>query len=130
MAGSQKQERKQEQFIANLLNTATIAQAAKASGISEATAGRWLKEPAFLQAYNDARSHLLRHAVGVLANGLTAGAVVLRSIVQGDGPPAAKVAAIRLMYDIILRNQELEVLEARILGLEAKVAAHEVPHGP
>src|SRR5437868_5370620 len=117
----QKLEHKQAQFIVHLFNTATMAQAAKATGISEATAGRWMKEPAFLHAYAEARSQLLRHGLGHLAQGLTTGALVLRSIVQGDGPPAAKIAAIRLMYDIVLRHQELELLEARIQDLEAKV---------
>jgi hypothetical protein len=128
MAGhghGQKLSRHQEALIAHLLTCPPIAQAAKASGISEATAGRWLKEPAFLQAYQDARSQLLRHGVAHVAQGLVHGALVLRSILQSDAPPAAKIAAIRLMYDIVMRDREQESLEVRLAQLEAHVATLE-----
>lgn len=51
----EKQTRKQSIFIANLLAEPTVKEAAQKSGIGEATAYRWMKDPAFQESYREAR---------------------------------------------------------------------------
>ncbi len=47
----EKQTRKQEIFIANLLLEPNIRAAAKKTGIGEATGWRWLQDPVFQEQY-------------------------------------------------------------------------------
>ena len=59
----QKLSRQHEVFIATLLTTPTVKQAAKAAGIAEATAGRWMKDPGFKAAYAEARRQALQEQI-------------------------------------------------------------------
>ena len=56
----EKLTRKQEAAIAALLAESSIGAAARKARIGEATLQRWLRLPAFAQAYRDARQQLVR----------------------------------------------------------------------
>src|SRR5262245_29807917 len=60
----EKLSRQQEAAIAALLTEPTLADAATAAGVGEATLRRWLRLPAFRAAYRRARRELVEEAVG------------------------------------------------------------------
>ena len=112
--------RRQEAFIATLLNCATIAQAARTAGIAEVTAGRWLKEPSFQEAYRTARRHVVQHAVARVQQATCTAVETLEAIMQDpEAPASARVSAAKAVLETAIRAIELEDLEVRIVALEA-----------
>lgn len=113
--------RRQERFLTALLSYPTIVQAAKAAGISEATAGRWMKEEAFAAAYRDARRKALDQILAFVEQTMTASVAVLRSVMLAqDTPPAVKVTAAKVILETGLRCFEIGDQEARLQALEAE----------
>jgi hypothetical protein len=62
----EKLTRKQELAISALLATQTLAEAAHAAELGEATLRRWLKLPSFRRAYLDARRQVVEGVVSRL----------------------------------------------------------------
>jgi transposase-like protein len=60
----QKTTSRQEAVIAALLTEPTYAKAAAKAGVSASTVYKWLRQPAFRQAYRRARQELIEHAIG------------------------------------------------------------------
>jgi hypothetical protein len=104
-----------------LLTCPTIAQAAKAAGVSEATAGRWLKDSAFQGAYREVRRQALDRAIVMLEQGMLGAVAVLRTVMTApDTPAATKVRAALGILETGLRAYELGEIEERIRALEAQ----------
>jgi hypothetical protein len=100
----------------------TIEQAAKAVGISEATAGRWMKERTFQDAYRAARRQALDKTLAFIEHTTLASVLVLRSVMlAADTPAPTKVAAAKVLLDTALRAFELGDQEARIQNLEQEM---------
>jgi hypothetical protein len=120
MAGHTKKPQRQEAFLAALLTQPTIALAAKAASISEATAARWLREPEFAHRYRKAKERMVGEAISFLQQSMVAAVAVLRQTMTADNTkPAQKVMAARTILELGLRTYELQELEARITALEA-----------
>jgi hypothetical protein len=116
----EKMTRRWEQAIISLLTHVTIGQAAKAAKVNEATLRRWMREPAFKEAYHNARADLLQQALGHAAEGLVEAALVLRQILcNQDAPASARVAAAKALFDLSFKDRDIEHLEARLAVLEA-----------
>jgi hypothetical protein len=116
----EKLSRKQEALISALLLAPTLAAAAQAVGVHEATAWRWLKDPAFQEAYRDARREVVRQAVAQVQQACRIAVTTLTGVMQdGESPASAKVAAARTVLETAIKAVELEDLEARIAALEA-----------
>jgi DNA-binding MurR/RpiR family transcriptional regulator len=110
---------KQETAIAHLLSERTIAAAATASDISEATLLRWLKKPEFATAYRDARREVVTHAITGLQRSCSEAVATLLAIATNpEAPAAARVTAARTILDTSIRAVELEDLAARVEALE------------
>jgi transposase len=62
---------KRDQLIVVLLSGLTIRRAAERVGVSERTARRWMKEPAFREAYEQARREAFDAALSVLQGAST-----------------------------------------------------------
>ena len=120
----EKQTRRQEQAIAALLTEDSLIKAAAVIGVNESTLRHWLRTPTFRTAYRQAREDVLQHALGAVSEGLGQGVTVLRQILRdGESPASARVAAVRLLFDLTFKDRELENLEARLAELEATVLA-------
>src|SRR4030095_6708793 len=105
----EKMTRRWEQAIISLLTHVTIGQAAKAAKVNEATLRRWMREPAFKEAYHNARADLLQQALGHAAEGLVEAALVLRQILRNqDAPASAQVAAAKALFDLSFRDRDIE----------------------
>ncbi len=110
---------KQEALIVALLAAPTIQEAAKAAGVPERTAHRWLHEEAFTTAYMHARRDALRQATARLTRASSAVVSVLLQIAADkDASAAARVTACRTVLEFAYRAEELEDLAARLAALE------------
>ncbi len=113
---------KQEALIAALLAAPTIQAAAKAAGVPERTAHRWLHEEAFTTAYMRARRDALRQATARLTRASSAVVSVLLQIAADkDASAAARVTACRTVLEFAYRAEELEDLAARLDALEGRM---------
>ena len=111
---------KQDALIAALLTSPTIQDAAKAVGVSETTAHRWLRtDEAFTAAYLKARRAAVGQAIARLQQ-LSSGAVAVLAQVASDkqAPASSRVAAASKILEVAIKAVELEDLEARIAALE------------
>jgi hypothetical protein len=104
--GRSKKPRSQERAIAALLSEPTRAAAATQAGVSEATLGRWLKDPAFGVAYRQARRELVRAAVERLQAAAAEAVDTLRSIARGGAKDGDRVRAAVALLDLAFRGIE------------------------
>lgn len=117
----EKESRKRELAVGALLTKGTLAEAAAEVGIAESTLRRWLKKPRFQEAYRQARSQVVKHAVAQLQVGLSVATQALIAVAgDSDAPHAARVSAARSMFEFSLRAVELEDIEERLRRLEAR----------
>lgn len=107
-----------EQAIAALLETSTLREAAGQVGVAESTLKRWLSEPEFAAAYQQARRQVLEAALASLSGAAGKAVQTLVRILDGDSPNAA-VRAAGLILDHAERGAELLDLNARLEQLEA-----------
>lgn len=115
----EKQTRKQSIFIANLLAEPTVKEAAQKSGIGEATAYRWMKDPAFQESYREARWESVSQAVRQSQQLSVEAMNTIRSIMNNESAPAgARLSAARSILEFAVKTVELEDLTARVEKLE------------
>ena len=120
-AHGEKRTRKEEALIAALLSYPTVRQAAEAAGISEASANRYMKDPAFTEAYRQARRQALDRVLAVLEQGMLQAVAVLRTVLADAATPAStKVRADLGLLGLCVRASMLEDQEARLQALEAE----------
>jgi uncharacterized protein YggE len=113
---------KQEKAVAALLTEPTISAAAAKAGIGERTLHRWLEEPAFDQAYRNARRKAVQRAIGRLQQVSTAAvAVLVRVMANEEAPSGTRVAAARTVLEFAIRAVELEDHEERLAELERRL---------
>lgn len=116
----EKLSRKQEQAIAALLTAPSITEAAQQTGIGEQTLFRWLKDPAFAEAYRQARRQVVQQAITQLQAACGEAVENLRVIMGNpEAPASARVSAARTVLEMAVKAVELEDLEQRLSALEA-----------
>ena len=122
----EKLSRTQERAIAALLQQPTISKAAEVAGVAEVTLWRWLRLPAFQEEYRDARRQTVQQAIAQTQQITGAAVRTLAAImVDTEAPAGSRVAAARAVLDTALKAVELEDMEARLVALEAAVAAQQ-----
>ena len=118
-------EEKQEKAITALLTSHTIAQAAKAAGVSERTLFRWLQEEAFQGEYRRARWLAAGQAIAMLQKISSEAARALQDVFNdSEAPASARVSAARAVIELSLKSIEIENLELRITKLERGEFTH------
>ncbi|MFN2513842.1 MAG: transposase family protein [Pyrinomonadaceae bacterium] len=119
-----KLDRKTEAAIVALLAHPTMAEAAKAAGVSETTLWRWLQRDDFRKKYREAQDKVFDDALGSLQGASTEAVSCLRRNLS-CGNPSAEVHAARTILDYTLKARELFNLKNRIALLEAALKARE-----
>ena len=115
----EKLSRKKETAIKSLLETDTVAAAAKAAGISEATAWRWMKDPEFKEAFREAKKRVLDYSIGRLQQATGTAINALISIVSDEEAPAsARVSGAKTILEMAVKVAEIDDIENRIEALE------------
>jgi site-specific recombinase XerD len=111
---------RQQRAIEQLLTAESLTQAAVAAGISRRTLTRWLADPAFVAALEQAGSEAVANAARKLS-GLSETAVEeLRSILENGSTEVVRLRAIEMVLAHALRWRELADLERRVAALEEK----------
>ena len=109
----------QEKAIIALVNEPTVKKAADSLGINESTIYRWMKEPAFAQAYREARRENFRHAIALTQRYAPAAVQTLMKVMQDPGSAhASKVSAATALLKFSRESIELDELVQRIEVLE------------
>ncbi len=115
----EKLTRKKEQAILALLTERTVAEAAAATGVSEATLTRWMKLQEFGVAYREARREAVSMAIARVQSACTGAVEVLQHVMHDDQtPPSVRVSAAKTILDTTFRAAELEDLSVRVMLLE------------
>lgn len=123
MTAESGKSRKKEEAIAALLVHPTIAGAAKAAGVSEASLLRWLKEETFATDYRTARRQAVEVAIGLLQKASGAAVATLVSIMQdAEKAGSVRVSAARSVLDMAFKGMELQDMEVRLGVLETALA--------
>lgn len=119
-AQSEQLSQTQERALIALLSCSSVASAARAVDVGEATLWRWLQLPAFKMRYRELRKQATQVAVIRLQQAMGDAAEALHEVATNVlAPPAARVAAARAILDTGLRATVLEELGADLEDLEA-----------
>lgn len=110
---------KQWKFLSLLLAAKTIAEAAKEAGISEATAYRWIADPAFKQAQDAAQADLFEAGMSALKGEFSKAVQTLDRNLQAD-QAADQIRSAKTIIEQVIANQHLV---DRIAELEAELEA-------
>lgn len=114
----EKWTRKADALVAALLVQPNVESAAKAAGVSIATARRWSKRQEFSERYAEARREVMRAVIAEVQGAAREAVACLREICQRGEVESARVSAAKSLLDMALRAVELEDLEKRITRLE------------
>ncbi len=119
MAGhGEKRTRKQAEAIAALLDSPTIKVAAERIGLHEKTLQNWLKQPAFIREFDEAKRQITSHVLGRLqaAGGLAISTLMELATTGHEANVRLKAATQILTH--LLQAQELIEVESRLRVLE------------
>lgn len=109
-----------------LLATGDQQQAAAAAGVTDRTIRRWLVEPAFVAALQEAQGALLDATTNDLVRASGGAVGLLRRTVENvDAPLALRIRAAGILLDSTLRWRELRDIERRLAALEAAQGAQD-----
>ena len=112
---------KQEKFLLALITTPTTLQASEKAGITESTAYRYMKLPAFKEAQRKLMRELMATVTGRLQYEATASVNVLAELRDNpDTPPYSRVEASKILLEMAYKTYELDDVLQRIEQLEEK----------
>ena len=110
---------KQRRAINALMESRTTREAAKIAAIGERTLYRWLSEPIFRQALQEAENQAAYTTARGLNTGTGQALDVLAGILAGDEiSDAVKLQAAKAWIDYFLKTRDYANLDARITALE------------
>jgi predicted transcriptional regulator len=101
----------------------TIEDAAKTSGVSEATVFRRLRRDEFRERITTCQEEFLERSVAVLADGALAAALQLRTLVLNGRTDGIKLQAAKALLEVQLKVRRIVTLEKRIRKLERQEAS-------
>jgi hypothetical protein len=111
---------RQELAVRALLTAPTQEAAAKAAGISTVTLWRFMKQPEFRDAFQEARREVVGQTVARLQRSSLEAVNTLNAIsVNESAAPTARVSAAKAILDMSFKAVEIDDLSARIEALEA-----------
>lgn len=117
--GCEKLGRKKEEAIVALLSYRTVEDAARSCNKRARTLYRWLAEPEFRAAYQNARRAAFSQSIGRLQQASSAAvSTLMKVMVDSAAPASAKVRAAAAVLDHAAKGIELEDLEQRLATLE------------
>ena len=119
MAASGNLSARKQRFVVALFAEPTILDAAKAAGVSERTAHRYVRDPDVKRALSEALDNLLGDVTRQTVAAMGAAVRTLAALHQaGDIPPGARVSAARAILGSGLTMREAVDLAQRVTELE------------
>jgi hypothetical protein len=117
-----------EQAITALLSHRSVDEAARAVGISPNTLLRWMKEPEFEAALQEARRMAFSQAIGRLQDaGGAAVTTVLKIMLDPKTPAGTRLRAAEVVLEQGTKATDMEELEDRVAKLERTAASGRKP---
>jgi len=118
---------KQAAFLPALLSYPTIKEACFSSGISEATAWRWLNSDSkFREQYRLARRQVVEHVIVRIQIDAASAAKVLRDVADDkEASASARVSAAKSIIELAVKAVEIGDVEARLEALEQHIKQRE-----
>ena len=114
-----KFDHKKEQAIAALLSRRNAEEAARAVGISANTLLRWIKDPEFDAAYQEARRTAFSQSIALLQDGSGAAVkTVLKIMLDSNVSAGTRLRAAEVVLGQGAKAFEMEGIEARVAQLE------------
>ena len=110
-----------ETLIVALASGLSVRNAAKRAAVSESTAFRRLRDPAFRQRVDETRGTLFSEALGRLADAASEAVNTLRGLLGKKSPPAVRLAASRAVLDLGVRMRDSIELESRMRAMEERL---------
>lgn len=116
-----KSGHRREAFIAALMTHGEVESAARAVGVSTATAYRWLKDPDFAAEYRKAQSKVLEKALRRLQCAAEGAVKTLERNLDAE-EAKDQIAASKAILAAAMKGAELLDLNERLTKLEARLA--------
>jgi AcrR family transcriptional regulator len=113
-------ETNKEKVLAALIETSSVRDAAKKSGIAEATVYRYLQDKEFLAEYRNARRQTVESAIAQMQNAATAAVYKLTELMNCENPAVAARCA-QIILDNAIKGVELIDVVERLENLEDAV---------
>lgn len=111
----------QQRALDALLVQPTIKEAAKTAGCGDRSLRRWLKDPVFAQAYQEARAEVRRAVTNRLASVAGKAVAALEGVLDDEAAPhGSVVAAAKVVLSELHGAASQEALEERLAQLESK----------
>src|SRR5262245_50062704 len=107
----EKKSRKLDQFIAAMLVHPGVEAAAKSVGISYVTAWRWMKDPAVIAQFREARRDAMRQATARLQEVARESVDCLAEVQRSGESESARVSAARCILEQALKATELDDIQ-------------------
>ncbi len=109
-------------FLLALAAGAPVPAAAEQGKISETTAWRRLRDPAFRREVEAKRAELVANAVGRLSTAGTLAVDELLRLIQAGKSEAVRLGACRALLENMFRGHELNTLGSLVTELQAELA--------
>jgi phage terminase small subunit len=117
-----KLTRRQKQGVQALLTARTVVEAAAAIGARRRTLQRWLKQPAFKQALQEAQAELLTQASRQMQAELSEAVATLVSLMDESNVASVRLRASEALLTRALLYVDAVELQQRITVLEERLA--------
>jgi transposase len=111
----------EDAFIIAYASGTSLREAARTAGISESTAYRRLKDPAFRRRISEIRTSFLNQAVGLLCEDATKAVSTLKELLSARSE-SVRLSAARAILELGPKLREQTELEERITALEREAA--------
>ncbi len=116
-------------LIAALAGGATVGRAARAAGVSEATAHRRLRNATFRRKVARARAATVERAVAKLSKAAAQAVAMLRRLSTGAESENVRLSASRAILEFVFKGNEQLTIQERLRELEAEIFRRGVPGG-
>jgi hypothetical protein len=97
---------------------ATVAAAARAAGVGEATVYRRLKDPEFCKMVEQAKTDMVQRTSGAITGAGMEAVKTMAELMKPSNPPSIRLGASRSILEIGMKVREREDLEQRLAALE------------
>ncbi len=114
-------ETNKEKVLVALIETSSIREAAKASGIGEATIYRYLQDKDFLAEYRNARRQTVESAIAQMQNAASEAVQTLRELQYCENPAVAARCA-QIIFESSVKGLETTDILERLEILEQENA--------
>ena len=110
-----------ERLLVALACGATVEAAARAAGVSESTAYRRLRDPAFCQRLQAARGDMVQRTSGMLTAAAGEAVKTLLALQKEAVPAPVRLGAARAILELGMKLRQVAELEQRLADLEEQL---------